>query len=172
MPGGLPGEASRSEEERARGFGGGGWSFSDYMEHKRSGLDEQYASRVPVETQALAGCVVHVNGATSLPKDSLAELVHKHGGRYAQYPASGMTHFVVNVLPISKVRRLVEGLHGGSCCYEESVVFRRRVCRKMRFEQTPRVVRTCTGRERAVLRLWEVSLFSCACKGRECGMRH
>lgn len=103
MPEGLPGEASRSEEDRARGFGGGGWSFSEYMAHKRSGLDEQYASRVVVETSALAGCVVHVDGATSTPKDSLAELVHRHGGRYAQYPESGMTHFVVNVLPIAKV---------------------------------------------------------------------
>lgn len=106
MAGGLPGEASRSAEERARGFGGGGWSFSEYMEHKRAGLDEQYAARVAVETSALAGCVVHVDGATSTPKDNLAELVQRHGGRYAQYPETGMTHFVVNVLPISKVRHV------------------------------------------------------------------
>eukprot|EP00967_Tisochrysis_lutea_P065365 scaffold85014_cov36-Tisochrysis_lutea.AAC.4 len=105
FPGGLPGEDSRTAEERARGFGGGGWSFGEYMAHKRAGLEEQYASRVHVETSVLAGCVVHVNGATSVPKDTLAELVHKHGGRYAQYPEGNMTHFVVNVLPISKVKR-------------------------------------------------------------------
>jgi hypothetical protein len=104
IPGGLPGEESRPAEERARGFGGGGWSFSEYMAHKRSGLDEQYASRVAVETSALAGCVVHVDGATSAPKDALAELVHRHGGRYSQYPETDLTHFVVNTLPIAKVR--------------------------------------------------------------------
>ncbi|KAL3920919.1 MAG: hypothetical protein SGPRY_005081, partial [Prymnesium sp.] len=91
-----------SEADGARGFGGGGWDFREYMAHKLSGLEAQYASRVQPVSSALASVLLHADGLTSSRQLALADLVTAHGGKYVQYLSSGVTHLVANKLPPSK----------------------------------------------------------------------
>eukprot|EP00966_Prymnesium_polylepis_P246829 5708207-Prymnesium_polylepis.1 len=94
------------EEDRERGYGGGGWEFREYMQHKNAGLEKQYAERVVVVSQALSSVVLHADGLTSMRQLELADLVTAHGGRYSQYYGSSVTHFLVNQLPVAKLKAM------------------------------------------------------------------
>uniref|UniRef100_A0A7S4BM32 BRCT domain-containing protein n=1 Tax=Chrysotila carterae TaxID=13221 RepID=A0A7S4BM32_CHRCT len=96
----------KGPDGEARGFGGGGWDgHSDYFAHKNAQLRSQYSAGVDIISACLRGVVVHVDGATATRKDELAELVTAHGGSYSQYPGRSVTHFVVNTVPIAKVKQ-------------------------------------------------------------------
>ena len=104
--GGAPGFKT-TEVDRERGYGGGGWSgHGEYMQHKTAGLAEQYAARVQVQSQALRGVVLHVDGHTGTRQLELADLVSAHGGTYQQYLTSTVTHFLANTLPLGKLNHM------------------------------------------------------------------
>ena len=101
-------EALRREEMR---LGGGGWDgHRSYMADKNKKLRTQYDGKVPILSNALSGVVAHINGATSVPKHELSEMVTMHGGRYLQYPSSELTHFVTDHVPDAKVAGMLTNL--------------------------------------------------------------
>ena len=100
-------DAARREEIR---LGGGGWDgHRSYMADKNKKLRTQYG-KVPILSNALSGVVVHINGATVVPKHELSEMVTQHGGRYNQYPSAELTHYVTDHVPDAKVAGMLTNL--------------------------------------------------------------
>ena len=93
--------------EKIERFGGGGWEgHGDYMREKEAKLQAQQAART-LESEALKGVSVHLDGMSSERSADLIELVSSHGGIFYQfYHGDRVTHFVVNTLHPGKVKQL------------------------------------------------------------------
>ena len=101
-------EAKERERREANRFGGGGWSgHKDYMADKNDKLRHQFDGKVDVLSTALSGVLLHINGETAVPKHELQDMVTQHGGQYAQYPSSAVTHHVFDHVADAKVQPML-----------------------------------------------------------------
>jgi len=93
-------------------------SFRGYMSAKVSKLDAQFeatrhgeGARAAGGSGIFAGVVAHVNGFTDPPLGEIRELMYAHGGKYANYYSSAVTHVICNRLPDTHIRRLRKERH-------------------------------------------------------------
>lgn len=81
-------------------------NFHVYFSHKIQKLEELH-KRAPEEivSNVFHQCYVHVNGATSPPLQDIRRLVTMHGGEFAAYKTSRVTHIVCEYLTDAQLKQ-------------------------------------------------------------------
>lgn len=81
-------------------------NFHTYFAHKIAKLQELH-QRAPeeVESSIFQNCVVHVNGVTTPPLADIRRLVTLHGGEFAAYKVSRLTHIVCDYLTDAQLKQ-------------------------------------------------------------------
>lgn len=81
-------------------------NFHVYFSHKIQKLEELH-KRAPEEvvSNVFHHCYVHVNGATSPPLQDIRRLVTLHGGEFAAYKTSRVTHIVCEYLTDAQLKQ-------------------------------------------------------------------